>query len=893
MRIPSGFPAGLMIGLCGLAAVALAHEDHTDSRSQAVRQSIRNPGSTSYASAVQPLIRKYCVTCHSTSTHKAGLDLQQFTGPANMRKDLKSWQGVIDHLSVGDMPPRSMPQPNGSEKSRIIAWVGGFLTTEARATAGDPGEVLLRRLSNTEYNCSIRDLTGVDLQPTREFPADGAAGEGFTNSAESLSDISPTLLSKYFAAAKDISEHAVLLPDGIRFAPGKSRREWTDESTAQLRSFYAAWTGPDGKLNYTPYLSAAVRYRSELTLGKVSINTVAAQEKLNGKYLGFLWKCLTDPGLGSPLAEIQTKWKTVSEARVADVAAEIGAWQNRLWQTARVGSYVRPVGQGFIESLSRQVPNNPDADKAHAAGFDRFRECFPLYLCYPNVIPIDEVVNLKMFHREDEPLERLFLNAGECKRLDRLWEEHLFISRQPAAENRYLPLFIGFVTQDQPKEMVTFFEGQRPAFQKRADAFEHEEEVAIPMQKAALAEFTSRAYRRPLTARETAEQLTLYSSLRSKGATHEEAFRGVISRVLVSPEFLFRMEQPAAANKAAPISDWELATRLSYFLWSSTPDAELRKLAASGRLRNPLVLREQTRRMLKDEKVRSLAVEFGAQWLHVRGFDALNDKNERIFPTFDESLRRAIYEETILFFQGLFQQDRPAADILSADYTYLNGQLAMHYGIPGVTGPQWRRVDNVRQYGRGGVLGLASVQASVSGASRTSPVLRGNWVVETLLGEKMPRPPPNVPKLPEEEGAGSRTVREEVEQHSKNPACAVCHQRMDPYGFALERYDAIGRRRVKDLGGLAIDDKAILKDGTRFEGIDGLRGYLMTTRKNQVMHLFCRRLLGYALGRSVTNSDQPLIDEMAVELNKNRGIDEVVEMIISSAQFRMIRGRVK
>jgi hypothetical protein len=532
-----------------------------------------------------------------------------------------------------------------------------------------------------------------------------------------------------------------------------------------------------------------------------------------------------------------------------------------------------------------------EAYRSLIAGFDQFRQCFPLYLCYPNVIPIDEVVNLKMFHREDEPLKRLFLNEEQTSQLDRLWHDQLFISRQPSAENRYLPLFIGFVTQDQPKEMVSFFEGQRPAFKKRADAFDQAEEAAIPKQLEALSDFASRAYRRPLAPKEKEDQLALYHSLRSKGSAHEDAVRGVISRVLVSPEFLFRIEQPAVVSKAGPINDWELATRLSYFLWSSMPDEDLRKLAATGTLHNPAVLKTQTQRMLKDGRVRSLAIEFGAQWLHVRGFDALNDKNERLFPTFDESLRRAISEETILFFQDLFQQNRPAINILNANYTYLNDELAKHYAIPGVTGPQWRRLDNVQQYGRGGVLGLASVQASVSGASRTSPVLRGNWVVETLLGEKMPRPPPNVPKLPEQEGTGTQTVRQEVVQHSKNPACAVCHQRMDPYGFALEHFDAIGRLREKDLGGLPIDDKAVLKDGTRFAGIDGLRTYLMTKRRDQVMRLFCRRLLGYALGRSVINSDQPLIDKMAVELSGNRGVGEAVEMIVESPQFRMIRGR--
>jgi hypothetical protein len=360
----------------------------------------------------------------------------------------------------------------------------------------------------------------------------------------------------------------------------------------------------------------------------------------------------------------------------------------------------------------------------------------------------------------------------------------------------------------------------------------------------------------------------------------------------VSPAFLFRIEQAPAGKEPAAVNDWELATRLSYFLWSSIPDDELRRLAATGQLRDPKVLAAQVQRMLKDDRLRALAIEFGTQWIHVRGFDELKEKNEKLFPTFDVNLRKAIYEEAILFFQDFFQSDRAVTQILDADYTFLNEMLAKHYGIPGASGPQWRRVEGVRKYGRGGVLGLASVQAKQAGASRTSPVLRGNWVVETLLGEKLPRPPADVPRLPEEEGDGGLTMRQQVEQHVKSPACAACHVRIDPFGFALEKYDPIGRLRTKDLGGLAVDARAKLRDGTEFEGIDGLRAYLLTKKKDVIVRLFCRRLLGFALGRSVTLSDQALLDEMVAELEKNDGrISVAVQVIVRSKQFRMIRGR--
>jgi hypothetical protein len=525
-------------------------------------------------------------------------------------------------------------------------------------------------------------------------------------------------------------------------------------------------------------------------------------------------------------------------------------------------------------------------------GFAEFRQLFPLYLCFPPVVPTDEVVCLKMFHREDGPLEGLFLDEQARGRLARLWNEHRFISRQPVLEDAYLSQFIGFVTQDQPKAMVAHFEGQRPTFKKRAEALLRLEEAAIPRQLDALLDFASRAYRRPLQEGEKQDLLRQYQAVRAKGAGHDEAFRGVLARIFLAPAFLFRIEQAPPGAGPCPINDWELASRLSYFLWSSAPDDQLRQLAAAGRLGDPKVLEAQSRRMLQDGRLRALAVEFGTQCIHVRGLDQLKEKNEKLFPQFDARLRKDIYEEAILFFQDLFQHDRAVTQILDADYTYLNENLARHYGIPGVQGPPWRRVDGVRKYGRGGILGLAAVHAKQSGASRTSPVLRGNWVVETLLGEKLPRPPADVPVLPDVAGGTDRlTTRQMVERHVSSPSCAACHVRIDPFGFAFEKYDPIGRLREQEAGGLPIDARARLRDGTEFEGLDGLRAYLLTKKRDVVVRLFCRRLLGYALGRATTLADTSLIDQMVAELNRNEGrVSAAVLAIVRSPQFRMIRG---
>jgi hypothetical protein len=294
---------------------------------------------------------------------------------------------------------------------------------------------------------------------------------------------------------------------------------------------------------------------------------------------------------------------------------------------------------------------------------------------------------------------------------------------------------------------------------------------------------------------------------------------------------------------------------------------------------------------LKSPNVRRLATEFACHWLHIHGFDALDEKSERHFPDFVK-LRGDMYEESIRFFTDLFHRDGSILSILDADHTFVNEALAKHYGIPNVTGSEWRRIDGVRKYGRGGILGLSTTLAKQSGASRTSPILRGNWVSEVLLGEKLPRPPKNVPQLPEDEADTGKTVRELVEKHSSDARCAVCHSRIDAFGFALEGYDAIGRKRTKDLADRPIDTKAKLKDGTEFNGLDGLRDYLLTKRRDAFVQQFCRKLLGYALGRGVQLSDEPLLDEMQERLEKNGyRFSVAVETIVRSKQFREIRGR--
>ena len=555
---------------------------------------------------------------------------------------------------------------------------------------------------------------------------------------------------------------------------------------------------------------------------------------------------------------------------------------------ASVGAGADAVSAGLSPSAPVVALKDSAAWKRFEVAFADFRSLFPKAVCYARIVPVDEVVTLNLFYREDGELNRLMLDDAEAKELDRLWNELLFISQEPVELVDVYEQLMGYASQDRA-DLVKSFTPMREPIEARATAFRREMTDAEPLQLAKLQAFAAQAYRRPLRPEETRELNELYAELRRDDLPHEQAFALTLARVLVAPAFLYKAESPGPGAGPQPVSDTELATRLSYFLWSSLPDAELLQVAAAGRLHETETLLAQTRLMLHDTKARRLAEEFGTQWLHVHGFAEHDEKSEEVFPTF-VALRGAMEEETILFLADFLQNDRSILSLLDADHTFLNEELAKHYSIAGVAGPQWRRVDGVRQQGRGGILGLASTLATQAGASRTSPILRGNWLSEVILGEKLPKPPKNVPLLAETVPEGL-TERQLIARHSSDAACAKCHMRIDPFGFALEKYDAIGRFRTQDAAGLPIDAATKLMDGTPIDGPDGLRSYLLNDRRDTFERQFCRKLLGYALGRAVQLSDEPLLDEIQAKLAANgHRVHVAIEAIVSSPQFRDIRG---
>ena len=401
-----------------------------------------------------------------------------------------------------------------------------------------------------------------------------------------------------------------------------------------------------------------------------------------------------------------------------------------------------------------------------------------------------------------------------------------------------------------------------------------------------------RAYRRPVNKTDLDVLLGFYRQGTQDGG-FDSGIEFALRRLLVSPSFLFRIERDppgVAPNTPYRISDLELASRLSFFLWSSIPDYELLDLAVRGRLKDPAVLQQQVRRMLADSRSDALVSNFTGQWLYLRNLAAVQPDSE-LFPDFDYSLRDAYRRETELFFRSVLREHRSVLELLTAKYTFLNERLAKHYAIPGVYGSQFRKVD-LSDGIHGGLLGQGSILTVTSYSNRTSPVVRGKWVLENLLGSPPPPPPPNVPSLKENsEGEKALSVRERLEQHRANPACASCHKIMDPLGFALENFDAIGAWRTQSEGGTAIDSTGVLSDGTRLDGPASLKQALLS-HPDAFVATVTTKLLTYALGRGLEYYDQPAVRQIAREAAQDKSsLYAIILGIVRSVPFQMRRSQ--
>ena len=1093
-----------------------------------------------YKDRVEAFATKYCQSCHNQKQHKGDLDLSRYARDGDITGDFRRWHEVIEFVRKGQMPPSDKLQPTLEERNAAVEAIEAILLVEAKKKASDPGFVPPRRLSNTEYDLSVRDLTGVTIHATKEFPVDPAGGEGFNNTGEALG-MTPTLLNKYLGAAQFVSDHLVLKTHGIAFAPFpvtsyNERKKLTEQA---ILDFYKSHTVRIGD-----YIEAAWRYRHRVDADRgATPEAWAERQKLSGTYLALVQKTLDEAKTGTGyLKQLGIKWESLpAPTNAVDVPQEVrelerfvafvqtqlcqrepqlivanaGNWPiGHLGLRAKVAAgrdkfdpsnlkarqffrfdrlqtkkaekpaetvlYLRidlpfedsPAGivvvsrSAFTKSekftqnkkeiqnqaqeslrtvLEREAPEvarrlafgkhpdggdlDPDAFAVQAPGVleiplpsaavaalqgkqllvdceldpkgspesafhlqvavgkrpqatartgvellirpesktakdfiasgERFCAAFPNRFFYVN----DSRGLAAGFHlvegffRDDQPLVTKVLTQTEQDELDRLWKELDFVTQsveillrgfvwferserhvltdkrfdflreddpllvEEALLSKFERIYLGkmgvkLIDGEMKPEKVNatfdlihgFFQQVRTGLAVRKETLQRAEELGL----ADLERLAQRAYCRPLRSDETAGLRRLYDRLRKQGQGVEEALRGTFAAVLMSPHFFYRIPTTPAGTTSQPLGDVALARRLSYFLWSSLPDEELLKAAESGKLQDDNALRTQVRRMMRDPKVESFAREFFGQWLRYRDFLATDPIPAGTFPGYDASLRQAMFEEPTRLTTHLIRSDQKIDELLHSDATFVNETLARFYGgaietqfrtqraeelkrrgLPAPVDPKadWYRVEGMRSLGRGGMFGMPVILSKNSAGQRTSPVKRGFWVVHHVLGQHFPPPPADVPELPKTEKESAKTIREMLAQHTTQKQCAMCHVHFDGLGLSMEGFDAVGRARTKDLAGRKIEAIGPLPNGKNADGITDLIEYVEKHRVQEFERNLCRKVLGYALGRSVLLSDQPLLEEMENKLHAEGRFSVLFEAVVTSPQFRRQRGR--
>lgn len=792
-----------------------------------------------FEKTVLPFLAQNCYQCHSSQYKSAGLDLEAFKKLSSVIEHREAWEHVAQKLRTGEMPPKGMPRPPQAEINAVVSFLEAEFERADRTVKPDPGRVTARRLNRAEYNNTVRDLLGVNFKPADDFPQDDS-GYGFDNIGDVLS-LSPVLMEKYLAAAEKIARTAVFGPEPVKPTLVRLRSEGRKIPPVSKPLFDYDVTG----LSLPNALHATYRFPVE------------------GEYNFRVFLGGNRPAASEPLSI--ALW--VDGQRV----------QTLEFDPEKLASFEidRQELGGKVAEMRAKVPGG---EHWIAVSLQHLYEGLPPRYGGPNPSKRPEPPEPEFKPRPGLPPDRL---EAFRKRFE---EQRAAARHLPANDARVSSLEIAG-PYNQPK-------GPSPESLKKIYVCGHlDGRHQAECDRQIIANLARRAFRRPVAAEEVNRLLSLVTLARKQGDSFEEGLVQAIQAMLVSPHFLFRIEQNRGADTAdgaQPIGQYELASRLSYFLWSSMPDEELMQCAERGTLRQPEVLAVQVKRMLKDPKSEAFVENFAGQWLELRKLESVKPDRER-FPQFDEYLRMSVRRETELFFDYIVREDRSVVDFIDANYTFLNERLAELYKIPGVKGPEFRRVVLSGETERGGILTQASVLTVSSYANRTSPVLRGKWILENILNAPPPPPPPGVPNLDESKVGSAASLRTQLEEHRKNPTCAACHSRMDPLGFGLENFDAIGAWRTMD-GKFPIDASGLLPDGRTFKGPRELRMILKADR-NAFAEGLTEKLLTYALGRGLERYDKPTVKEIVKRLSAdNYRFSSLVFGIVESLPFQMRRG---
>jgi len=745
---------------------------------------------------------KYCVTCHNGKLHTAGLALDS-ADAAKPGVNAEMWDRVVAKLRAGSMPPPGMPRPDpGTYHAVATALEDGI--DHAWSASPNPGRVAaVHRLNRAEYNNAIRDLLALDIDVKPLLPGDETADGSFDNFADSLS-ISTAHLERYMSVARQVTRLATGLP------PAKPKVESFEIPLHVLQNDRQSEDLPLGSRG-----GIAVHYDFPVD-GEYTIKV-----RLQRQYQDYL------KGIGWPQRlDLRLDGKLLKRFTVG------GAAQGR------------PAAESWAGSGEPGFAGDPEWEKYMQVSGDAGLEVRIPVEAGPRVVGVSFVREMWEPEGLPQPLQR-----GRVIADDQVYMDYANVG----SVNIGGPYEPARTAKDTPSRRAIFVCQPKAVADERACATK------------ILSRMARLAYRRPVTTGDVQTLLGFFSSGRHDGGSFDSGIQFALERLLVDPDFLLRVHRDPAAAVKGPyrLSDLEVASRLSFFLWSSIPDDRLLTLAERGQLTNPPILEKEVRRMLADPRATDALVNnFAAQWLNLRRVGEVVVDPER-YPNYDESLLQAFRTETEMFVASTLREDRSVDDLLDADYTFVNERLARHYEIPGVYGSRFRRVTLPDHDRRGGLLAQGALLATTSYPDRTSPVLRGKWLLNNIFGLPVPPPPPGVDtNIDARPGAEKLSMRERLAQHRQNPSCNSCHSVIDPLGFALENFDVIGGWRSVDEAGKPVDASGATVSGAKIEGLAGLRALLLE-QPEQFPRTVTEKLLSYAVGRRLEYYDRPAVREIA------------------------------
>src|SRR5438876_2386568 len=776
--------------------------------------------------APRAVLDQYCVTCHNEKLHTAGLalDTLDVTNPA---RNAETWEKVIEKLRAGSMPPAGRPRPDAATYRTTATWIENEID-RAWTASPNPGRIgAVHRLNRTEYNNAIRDLFALDVDVKSQLPGDETADGSFDNFADSLS-LSTAHLERYLSVARQVTRLATGLPPTL---PKVERFE------------------------IPLHVLQNDQQSDDLTLGSRGGIAIHYNFPVNGEYLikVRLQRQYQDylKGMGWPQKlDVRLDGKLLKRFTVG------GAAQGRPAAT----SYAGDGEPGFA--------GDPEWEKYMQLTGDAGLEVRVPVKAGPRVVGVSFVRELWEPEGLPQPLQR-----GRVITDDQVYMDYANVGAVLIGG----PFTSTGTANDAPSRRAIFVCYPKQPAEEGACA------------NRILSRIARLAYRRPVTQQDVQTLLEFFNKGRRDGGTFDAGIQFALERLLVDPDFLLRVHRDSKQSESIyRLSDLEIASRLSFFLWSSIPDERLLDFAERGQLSNPQTLERETRRMLADPRaIDSLVTTFAGQWLNLRRVEETVVDPGR-YPNYDESLLQGFQRETELFIGSTIGEDRSLAELLNAEYTFVNERLARHYGIPGVYGSRFRRVTLPNHDQRGGLLAQGALLATTSYPDRTSPVLRGKFLLNNILGLPVPPPPAGVDtNLTDKPGAMPKTIREKLAQHRTNPTCNGCHSVIDPLGFTLENFDVIGGWRTVDETGRPVDATGETLAGAKIEGLRGLRALLLDDHE-QFPRTVTEKLMAYALGRRVEYYDRPAVRKIVHDAAaQNYRWSSLIIGIVKSSSFLM------